>query len=92
MKAADFRCPNAGRVIQVPSGYVAFVPAPLPPELVSAADLVLAFSRAETALSELAGLGRHLPNPHLLISPYLRRETVLSSRIEGTKPACQICC
>jgi len=30
------------------------------------------------------GLGRHLPNPHLLIAPYVRREAVLSSRIEGT--------
>jgi Fic family protein len=26
-----------------------------------------------------------LPNPHLLIAPYLRREAVLSSRIEGTQ-------
>ena len=25
-----------------------------------------------------------LPNPHLLIRPFLRREAVLSSRIEGT--------
>jgi Fic family protein len=36
-------------------------------------------------LSELAGLGRTLPNPHLLIEPYVRREAVLSSRIEGTR-------
>lgn len=36
-------------------------------------------------MSELSGLGRHLPNPHLLITPYVRREAVLSSRIEGTK-------
>jgi Fic family protein len=42
-------------------------------------------SRADAALSELSGLGRHLPNPHLLIAPYVRREAVLSSRIEGTK-------
>jgi Fic family protein len=33
----------------------------------------------------LSGVGRLLPNPHLLISPYLRREAVLSSRIEGTQ-------
>jgi Fic family protein len=33
----------------------------------------------------LTGIGRRLPNPHLLISPYLRREAVLSSRIEGTQ-------
>jgi Fic family protein len=26
-----------------------------------------------------------LPNPHLLVGPYLRREAVLSSRIEGTE-------
>ena len=45
----------------------------------------MALSQADAALSELSGSGRHLPNPHLLISPYIRREAVLSSRIEGTK-------
>jgi len=64
---------------------LAFVPAPLPPDLTYEADLVLALSRADAALSELSGLGRRLPNPHLLIAPYLKREAVLSSRIEGTK-------
>lgn len=47
--------------------------------------LALTLSRADAALSELSGLGGQLPNPHLLISPYIRREAVLSSRIEGTK-------
>lgn len=46
---------------------------------------VLVLSQADAALSELSGLGRHLPNPHLLIVPYTRREAVLSSRIEGTR-------
>src|SRR4051794_22969712 len=41
-------------------------------------------SAADQALGELAGAGRRLPNPHLLIRPFLRREAVLSSRIEGT--------
>jgi Fic family protein len=36
-------------------------------------------------LGELAGLGRTMPNPHLLIAPFIRREAVLSSRIEGTQ-------
>lgn len=36
-------------------------------------------------MSELSGIGRILPNPHLLIEPYIRREAVLSSRIEGTR-------
>jgi Fic family protein len=41
-------------------------------------------ARAERALGKLAGSGEMLPNPHLLIGPFVRREAVLSSRIEGT--------
>jgi cell filamentation protein, protein adenylyltransferase len=85
MDPTAFKAPKAGRVIRTPRGYAAFVPAPLPPTLRYEADLVRALSRADAALSELSGLGRHLPNPHLLIAPYIRREAVLSSRIEGTK-------
>lgn len=80
----DFRAPQAGRVTRAARGYWAFVPAPLPPRLAWDDDLVRALSRADAALSELSGLGRHLPNPRLLIAPYIRREAVLSSRIEGT--------
>ena len=72
-------------MIKTSTGYLAFVPAPLPPSLVYSGDLVLTLSRADAALSELSGLGRLLPNPHLLIAPYVRREAVLSSRIEGTE-------
>jgi len=85
MNPKDFRSSSTGKVIRTPQGYAAFIPAPLPPLLVYDDDLVLALSRADAALSELSGLGRHLPNPHLLIAPYVRREAVLSSRIEGTK-------
>ena len=85
MNPENFRAPSAGSVVTAAGGYAAFVPAPLPPELVYDADLVLGLSRADAALSELSGLGRQLPNPHLLIAPYLRREAVLSSRIEGTR-------
>lgn len=72
-------------MIRAPQGYWAFVPAPLPPRLEYDADLVRQLSRADAALSELSGLGRQLPNPHLLIAPWVRREAVLSSRIEGTR-------
>jgi Fic family protein len=71
-------------VVRARGGYHAFIPAPLPPKLVYDDELVLILSRADAALSELSGLGRHLPNPHLLIASYVRREAVLSSRIEGT--------
>jgi len=41
-------------------------------------------SKADRAVGELAGLASMLPNPNLLIQPLIRREAVLSSRIEGT--------
>src|SRR5690606_10306419 len=85
MNKDEYRAPEAGRIIRVPEGFHAFVPAPLPPAIDFTADLVLALSRADAALSELSGVGRLLPNPHLLVTPYLRREAVLSSRIEGTR-------
>ncbi len=74
-----------GRRIRCPGGYQAFVPAALPPDLVWSAGLASALSRADLALGRLAGEGRRLPNPHLLIRPFVRREAVLSSRIEGTQ-------
>jgi len=85
MNLKDFRCPEAGKLVPTTGGHWAFVPAPLPAELHYDTALTLALSRADAALSELAGLGRALPNPHLLIAPYIRREAVLSSRIEGTR-------
>jgi Fic family protein len=80
-----FTTPEAGRLIRAEGGYDAFMPAPLPPDIAWDDELVLALSQADAALSELSGVGSQLPNPHLLIEPYVRREAVLSSRIEGTQ-------
>jgi Fic family protein len=82
---SDFLSPEAGRVVRLPQGYAAFVPAPLPPTIKYDEDLIRGLSRADAALGELSGLGRLLPDPHLLIAPYVRREAVFSSRIEGTR-------
>ena len=73
-----------GRTVRGPGGYRAFVPAPLPPPISWDAELVGALSRADQAIGRLAGEGRRFPNPHLFISPFVHREAVLSSRIEGT--------
>jgi Fic family protein len=64
----------------IPRGLWAF-----PPTLEWQPALVAALSAADQAVGRLAGEGRQLPNPHLLIRPFLRREAVLSSRIEGTQ-------
>ncbi len=44
-----------------------------------------ALSDADRLVGRLAGEGGRLPNPHLLMRPFVRREAVLSSRIEGTQ-------
>jgi Fic family protein len=88
MNPEHFRDSTAGQVVQVGQGktaYWAFVPYPLPPDVPPDWELTRRLSEADRALSELAGLGRTMPNPHLLIGPFVRREAVLSSRIEGTQ-------
>ena len=49
--------------------------------------MAVALANASTLIGKLAGEGRRLPNPHVLIRPFVRREAVFSSRIEGTQPA-----
>ena len=78
----------SGKVIKVGEGeaaYRAFIPNPLPPKVEFDIELILALSDADRSLGELSGLGRNIPNPHLLMGPFIRREAVLSSRIEGTR-------
>ncbi len=74
-----------GRRVTCPGGYSAFVPNPLPPALSWTPRLVQALSDADNLVGRLAGEGRRLSNPHLLMRPFLKREAVLSSRIEGTQ-------
>lgn len=74
-----------GRMVQCSGGYEAFVPNPLPPKLDMPPRLVRSLSDADRLIGQLAGEGRSLPNPHLLMRPFISREAVLSSRIEGTQ-------
>lgn len=67
------------------AAYHAFVPNPLPPDLEFDVGLANALAEASSALGELGGLARALPNPYLFIRPFIRREAVASSRIEGTE-------
>jgi len=81
-----FRAP-AGRIIRVGAGevaYEAFVPHPLPPALELDDGLIRRLSAADRRLGELAGLCRAMPGFQLFVQPFIRREAVLSSRIEGT--------
>lgn len=85
MDPKQFTDGRAGRVLRTIQGYYAFVPSAPPETLTLDGPTELALSRADAALGELSGLGRYLPNPDLLIAPYVKREAVASSRIEGTQ-------
>lgn len=85
MDVAAFTADAWGSLTQAPDGYPAFVPKPCPRGLELSNDALAILDEASNHLGVLQGIGRQLRNPHLLISPYLRREAVLSSRIEGTQ-------
>ena len=74
-----------GHILPTNNGQLAFVPNPLPRYIQMTSSLVYRLDEASRAVSTLAGVGETIPNPHLLIRPFLRREAVLSSRIEGTQ-------
>ncbi len=66
---------------------MAFVPDPTPEALELDAGTLAALTTAERELGQLTGLLRGMGtdlNVHLLSRPFLRREAIASSRIEGT--------
>lgn len=65
--------------------YLVFVPNKLPPEIDFNRKIILALSKADSTISKLSGAALLLPNPALLVAPYMRKEALSSSRIEGTR-------
>lgn len=80
-----FSAAQRRQVVRADGGHPAFLPPALTPVFDLDASLIRKLSDADRAIGELAGLGRSLPNPHLLSRALMRREAVLSSRIEGTQ-------
>jgi Fic family protein len=82
---------RAGQYLPQPTGYRAFIPAPLPPQPPIAIDgeLQVLLSQADRALGRLDGSIKTLPNPDLFVFMYVRKEAVLSSQIEGTQSSLQ---
>ncbi|MGI9615045.1 MAG: Fic family protein [Acidimicrobiales bacterium] len=87
MDPKRFEAPALGAAIKTPGphGFWAYHPEPLSRSYELRPETVLLLSAADRALGRLAGAGRLLPNPHLLIQPYIAREALASSRIEGTQ-------
>ena len=85
MNPEDFHDPSTGQVIRTPFGYWAFIPTPLPPHITWPVGLVSLLTEAERALADLSWTGSNFPEPHIMVRSFIRREAVLSSRIEGTR-------
>lgn len=85
MQPDSYTSDERGSVRRTLEGYWAFYPNPVPRRVELSPATVKLLDEATGAVHRLGGVGRLLPNPHLLIGPQLRLEAVLSSRIEGTK-------
>ena len=75
----------SGRIIKAGTGYLSFIPNPLPPHIEWTGELVNSLSHADHLLGRLSKEGSSLPNPYLFTRSFVAREAVLSSRIEGTQ-------
>ena len=81
----DIKNSPSGQIIKSPRGYNAYLPNPLPPKIEWDNGLINSLSRADFLLGKLAREGSLLTNPHLLMRPFITKEAVLSSKIEGTQ-------
>ena len=81
---SDFKTGRLIPVTNVTGASHAFVPNPLPPDWKWPQELWPLLVDARTALASLNGIGRHLPNPQLLLRPIQNREAIKSSNLEGT--------
>jgi Fic family protein len=81
---------RAGTLIDNLSGeaaYKSFAPAPLPPKppIETDGETIELLVKANNRLALLNGLAARIPNTGLFIAMYVRKESLLSSQIEGTQ-------
>lgn len=85
MDGERFRSGDAPGEIVSSGGDIAFNPDPLPPDIELTGELLETFTRATRNVGLLSGIGNRVDNPRMLISPFIHKEAVLSSEIEGTR-------
>jgi Fic family protein len=82
MRREDFDANAPGNLVATTHGVVAFVPDPAPRVLELDFETIRLLGASEPAVGLLAGATQREFNPYLISSPLLRREAILSSRIE----------
>lgn len=71
--------------INTDQGYPTYNPDPLPPGFEYESDLIEKLAEARGTVGKLSGIGQMVQESRmLLLGPFIRREAVFSSRIEGT--------
>ncbi|WP_096393753.1 Fic family protein [Halorubrum trapanicum] len=86
MERDDFDEAVPGEIVPTttPKGtYSAFRPDPLPPSI-STEELITPLAEATQALGRLHGIGPRVGSREILIEPFIRKEALESSQIEGT--------
>ncbi len=85
MDPKNYQNSSAGKPIHHPNGYWYFLPTNLPPELNWSSTLISTLSDAERNLAKLASQSSSSANLSWIVQPFIRREAVVSTRIEGTR-------
>lgn len=85
MRREDFSRDFPGSIVSIGDNAIAYVPRPLPTQFEFSREIYQLHERALLAIGELRAIIPTLPNANLITRPFLRREAVLSSRIEGTR-------
>lgn len=85
MDPNDFEAPAFGEARRDGVSFWYYAPKPMPRSVTLSNETVLALSAADNALGRLSSAGRYLSDPTMFVRPYMTREAVASSRIEGTE-------
>lgn len=85
MNIEQFRSGEIPGELVSSGGEIAFKPTSLPPSISIEGELFDVFSEATRNVGQLSGVGRRVENPNMLISPFIYKEAVVSSEIEGTR-------
>jgi len=85
MKITAFNENAPGKAIKTLDGYYTYIPNPLPPQLQWSNKLLSALSSAERSIARLEEVGCAFSVPHIVVRPFIRKEAVFSSQIEGTR-------
>ena len=85
MDPKNYQNSSAGKPIQHPDGYWYFLTADLPPDLNWSSTLISTLADAESNLARLASPDISPANLNWVVQPFIHREAVVSTRIEGTR-------